>query len=562
MNQLSPETYALLQARGILPPSQAPQAPPDPAILAYAQGLQGNAPPPAPAGPAPGLPRTPQEAQAWQAMANAGAPPPSDELPPQAQQAAARLAAGHAPTAGNYLPSSGAPSGPNAHGPPDRTPYRYVGEGNGTGVTPSASVDVHVRPQPAPTLAGSPLLSGGGGVAPSTSWQSTVSPTTRAMMEAADTEKDAAIQRLGEAQAGQTQAEADAQWGLAGRAAQEDVDMQAAERKRSHAIDAQMADYAAAQKAASEGTLQYDRRGTGARVAGAIFMALGQLGAGLTGGRLPNTAREIIDEQIKADYQQQKDELAKRGAAAERSGNLLEKLRQRFGDDRAAESAFRAQRWQQYGLQAQAMATEAKSPAMKAQADLLKAGADQEMAAHHQAMEHQVVTGGGGIDWRKQYMDDQRKFDEAALKGETPAGARFPSFQEYVASHGGAGGGAPVQGVGKEGAAGQPMPTPIPQSTAYDPTRFFQGTEANRKTLDQGAWNLNVVSAVKKRMGERISPEALDHIAGQYKINPGDTEGTIRYKSMLAQRDLGIGPQAAQPGAPTASSFSTPVGAR
>ena len=78
-------------------------------------------------------------------------------------------------------------------------------------------------------------------------------------------------------------------------------------------------------------------------VASAIAVALGAYAQGLSGGKLPNTALEIVNTAIKRDIEAQKAELGKKKGLLNLKNNVYARMLQRHGDRRRAESeAFAA----------------------------------------------------------------------------------------------------------------------------------------------------------------------------------------------------------------------------
>lgn len=83
-----------------------------------------------------------------------------------------------------------------------------------------------------------------------------------------------------------------------------------------------------------------------AAIAQTVGVALGSFGSALTGG--PNHALQIANETHRRRVQQQKDQIAKRGAVAEGFVNELDELRRSFGDDQLAENTMHQRVLDQY----------------------------------------------------------------------------------------------------------------------------------------------------------------------------------------------------------------------
>lgn len=116
----------------------------------------------------------------------------------------------------------------------------------------------------------------------------------------------------------------------------------------------------------------WSQKGTGEKVVAGIAVALGAIGQGLTKSN-NNSALDIITSQIDRDIEAQKSEiLAKRDKAAA-EGNMLQELRIKLGDDRAAESALRVMYLDNVEMKTKEFAARSKSKEVAANRDLLLA---------------------------------------------------------------------------------------------------------------------------------------------------------------------------------------------
>lgn len=229
---------------------------------------------------------------------------------------------------------------------------------------------------------------------------STISPTAQGKFDAAGTEKRAAAEESGQAEIGANQAQAGALEGVAANMDRLNAEAASKEDARRKAFEDQAADVKKLRDEAAAGKPDYDRwwkdRGTGGRVVGAIAQALGAAGASL--GHTQNFAMEIINRQIDADIMQQRDAITQKGERAKGAAEDLRVMRERFGDERAADAALKAQELEKYKLRGQAMVQQAQSPMLKAKWDGVMADIDQEQAKlyAHTHQWFQAATVGGG----------------------------------------------------------------------------------------------------------------------------------------------------------------------
>jgi hypothetical protein len=564
MGGLGEDTLELLRARGILPrtPGVPPPQTPDPQNAAVLAGT--GQPPPNPLQPGgPSVGALANIALAPGAPPGAGLVRAYNAMSPQQRETANAVAGSVLQPTPGLDPVQNMALQQNVRGG-----HAFAGPPPGGG-GPAGPPEQDIRASQ-PGAAGAARSSWGSGGVIQAHATSLISPESRGQFEQAFGEREAAGQALSNAQQEQSEAQHDALQRRANYAALDEVEAKAAERTRKHALDAQMADYERLQKEASEGKPIYDRRTGGARLMGAVFMGMNALGNAIQRHpEAPNLAKQIIEKGVDDDYREQSDALANKHKAAQQKGELLAKMRERFGDERAAEAGFRAYRAEQMGYQALAAAERAKSPVMKAQADMFKAETDMLKAQWHQQAEHwtPLGVGGSGPDLRKEYQRQREEYDKAALEGKLPQGAQpFPSFDAFVAQHGPGGGTAPAFGVGKASEGPDTSGLTIPQSTNAtgvqgipDPRAYMGATETGGVAREQEAWNSAIKGHFHKAAGAR-TPEAQEALGKPYLIKKGDTPAVVAAKVHLAQKDLGIGPQRPATSGPPPSSFATPVG--
>ncbi len=133
------------------------------------------------------------------------------------------------------------------------------------------------------------------------------------------------------------------------------------------------------QQEARDFKIDPDRRSTGQKALGAIGAFLGGFGAGLLGSS-HNQVLTVIQEQIANDINAQREELANKRAAVGDKANELGVMRQRFGDERAGEEAFRVRELERYKKQIEDLAGEYMAPEAQARLQELMAGIDAEQS--------------------------------------------------------------------------------------------------------------------------------------------------------------------------------------
>jgi hypothetical protein len=341
----------------------------DPAILAYAQGLQGSGAPPA-------------------------APPPSAAVPPQPLQnySAADIAAANAQT---QAPISQAPlqvpPGMRGHGAP-ASHYRTVDE------TPleepsAASAQAPAAPAPAtgPLQAPQPQsLIQPMRVLPAREVRA-VSPATEKLYNAAETQKGQAAEHGEAADIGANEAGANAIEGYSKTLASQQSAMEKAEAERRVRYDTTRDEYENIRDEAARGEVKPEQ----VSWMGHIGMALGALGAGLA--HTPNFAMEMIHKKINDDIAAQRANIENKNRAADRSRMGLVEMRERFGDERTAEAAERARQIEQAKAAGDVLVARAQSPQLSAKWEEAKAGLTEDQAKLHNQMfpwaKPQVVGG-------------------------------------------------------------------------------------------------------------------------------------------------------------------------
>lgn len=180
------------------------------------------------------------------------------------------------------------------------------------------------------------------------------------------------------ANVGMSRAEADAARAKAGVMMQARADAQAAEQNRQIQIQNHFAE---SQKLAQDvkdvdvDPDSYYGNGAGGVLKRAMLMIASSMGgyaAGLRGG--PNTVQEAIDKDIDRFVQGQKMEYQKRAGLLQASDTRFGQLMQKFGDERAAESALKADLYGAAQAQGEGMLADAKGEQAQAEGQKNVAG--------------------------------------------------------------------------------------------------------------------------------------------------------------------------------------------
>lgn len=155
---------------------------------------------------------------------------------------------------------------------------------------------------------------------------------------------------------------------------------QRAEADRRRRYDETNAEYQQVADRAARGEIQPKQIG----MMGRIGIALGALGASVT--HTPNFALENIHKQIDEQLAADRTNLENKNRAADRKENDLARLRDRFGDERQAEAAYRALKLQEAKATGDALVARAQSPVLAAKWQAVKAGATTDQAKLHNMM--------------------------------------------------------------------------------------------------------------------------------------------------------------------------------
>lgn len=334
---LPPELMAQLNARGIVPPTNAPTVP----SLAQARAdaaAAGAAPPPVP-------PST-----QGNAMGNLVGLPPV-------------MRGGAAPT----------PSYADAQR-----------SAQAAGVVPPPKPEAEAAPAGAPMMQSPPGDTQPGMMMPARMLPArevrAVSPETeRQMAEAGRHKYEAAM--LGQAsEVGANEMQAKALEHISDTLGDQSDAMRMAEEARRREYEPEMAEYKRMQREAASGKIERPNVGFMAT----LGAALGAFGA--TVGHAPNFAQEAINKQIDDSLATQRANLENKHRAVAEKGNELAEMRARFGDDRRADDAYRARKLEEAKATGDAMTARAQSPMISAKWEGIKAGIEQEQAELHAKM--------------------------------------------------------------------------------------------------------------------------------------------------------------------------------
>jgi hypothetical protein len=116
------------------------------------------------------------------------------------------------------------------------------------------------------------------------------------------------------------------------------------ENQRQQDVDAQLREYTLLaddlKKSEVDPKKYWKDQGAFGQILGALSIGLGAYAQGRGAG--PNGALQIINAAIDRDVAAQRDEIAKKKGLVDAKSNLLQMMRQKFGDDRMAEAATRS----------------------------------------------------------------------------------------------------------------------------------------------------------------------------------------------------------------------------
>lgn len=326
----------------------------------------------------------------------------------------------------------------------------------------------------------------------------------------------------------------------------------AARRKRTEALDAQMGDYKRLQDEAANQKEDPGRwwgsKSAGEKMLGAIGIILGGLSAGQGKG---NPAMELMNKSIDQDIASQKANMAQKQKGADAALNIYSQKVRQFGDEDAADMATRAQMLEQFKLQTQSEALRSQSPVLQARAKELGAQIQLEQAKLHQGLEAWQKGGvAGGIT-----PEDQKRAFELYKSGQ--AVSMDKAIQAALALRGVATTqGLPVldksrAAAGKGGTKEDLANAELMESSKNPPKaldtwdrvtaglshvpgigRAFQGTEGARKEVAIEAGNTPVLGFAHKGLGARTY-EAQLHMAGALLPETGDSQERINQKYAL-----------------------------
>lgn len=333
----------------------------------------------------------------------------------------------------------------------------------------------------------------------------------------------------------------------------------AARRKRTEALDAQMADYKRLQDEAANQKEDPGRwwgsKSAGEKMLGVIGIIFGGLSQGQGHG---NPAMDLMNRSIDQDIAAQKANIAQKSKKAEAAYNIYAQKLKQFGDTDAADMATKAQMQEQFKLQMMAEAARSGSPVRMAQAKEQAAAIQLEQAKEHRGLEAWQKGGvAGGIT-----EADQKRAFELYKSGMVDPKTGHPiemnqALQAALALRGV----APMQGLPTLGKAGsgkggkadkeELAATRLEESSKSAPESLgawdrvtaglshlpgagvlFQGTEGARKEQAIGASNVPIYGYAHVGLGMRRT-EDMEHAAGALMIQPKDSQARINQKMAL-----------------------------
>ena len=157
---------------------------------------------------------------------------------------------------------------------------------------------------------------------------------------------------------------------------------EALQERRQLALDKTEQEMRMAEQELKDGTIDPNRAygGVGGRVAAAFATAIGAFAQGISGGKIPNTALQIINSAIDRDIFAQKEEMRKRKDVLVNKNNIYAQMMKRFGDERMAEQAAINMGYNVAKMKIGELATRHKGAAQQAAAQQLIAQAENKSA--------------------------------------------------------------------------------------------------------------------------------------------------------------------------------------
>jgi len=157
---------------------------------------------------------------------------------------------------------------------------------------------------------------------------------------------------------------------------------EALQERQQLALDKTEQEMRMAEQELKDGTIDPNRAygGVGGRVAAAFATAIGAFAQGISGGKIPNTALQIINSAIDRDIFAQKEEMRKRKDVLMNKNNIYAQMMKRFGDERMAEQAAINMGYNVAKMKIGELATRHKGAAQQAAAQQLIAQAENKYA--------------------------------------------------------------------------------------------------------------------------------------------------------------------------------------
>lgn len=308
----------------------------------------------------------------------------------------------------------------------------------------------------------------------------------------------------------------------------------------------------------------FSSMGIGQKIAFILGSGVAAFGHGYTGrGTDPmETIKAMSEQSVRAQMAQAENLRAQAGGALTTYGLM----KQQFASDDAAKSAAMAAQYKAMGAQLQRDIADPRSPAVerlgKAQlaAQVNRAYQDETnnwikaVAAHVTSKGSEKYTppsgGGAGVSYPFEDATGRRIMvqvgspQDKALRdmGLAPTmdvAKNKADLGKTAAETASAGKGGPqaVQASALFDRARAMMP--LVQSTAYDPTRALQGTDANHQRLTNDAYNALAMTIVHSSAAGLRSPELVEQMMKGFRVDPGDTPSTIEQKKTNLENFMG-----------------------
>jgi len=399
-----------------------------------------------------------------------------------------------------------------------------------------------------------PTMAGGGGTSRSSTSiteGAKISPETRGLLDQSGQEQRSAIREGAQAQAMQNEQEADQAKRTATFQGAQQIEQQLDPAKLhiSHQIDEETQKLRDLQNEKIDSKHFQKSQTLGERLGWALAMGLGGFAAGMRGG--PNTAAQLYSQAIQDDIDAQRSNLSHK---TDLQKGLLGDLQKRFTDKQQQDAAAQIIGLNIFKTKLEAEKARTKNAVMNANADRELATTDNLLAQQHAKFDevtsnrvtrnYESVSGGkaGGGITPEQLADKRLEIIKALQATGKPFTAQ--DVDRTLATLYGAGGSLPDMtkpGKGQVTATSAIGRGEGVKSTAWNPLRYADSTEAGKQRLTNEQHNTAVLAAIHQQNPAARGVEAITMLGGPYLIKPGDVPSVVKKKVEAFNRDFGGG---------------------